>query len=361
MQKQWGRQGLPHYHLKYPILSYSKIHCMRIAIVKLSALGDIVHAMVVLQFIKKQHPDITIDWLVEEGFKGILVDNPDIHQIHTVNIKKAKQQKSFKLLFKELKKLRKLQRYDVVIDAQGLVKSAIVSRLIPSDITFGFDKDSLRESFAAKFYTHTCKIDYSENIIKRNAFVMASALNFNILNDDILNKKSFLYSSCKSKFSELSKDKPNILLIPGASFESKIYPIEKYAELAKQIDANFIVLWGNESEKKMANQIQKLSPTVKITDELTLDELKTFIAQMDLVIGGDTGPTHMAWALNIASITLFGSTPGYRNTYTTDINQIIESNSQVNPYKINKNDFSIKEIKVGDIVKIAQELLKNKK
>ena len=111
----------------------------------------------------------------------------------------------------------------------------------------------------------------------------------------------------------------------------------------------------------MANQIQKLSPTVKITDELTLDELKTFIAQMDLVIGGDTGPTHMAWALNIASITLFGSTPGYRNTYTTDINQIIESDSQVNPYKINKNDFSIKEIRVGDIVKITQELLKNKK
>ena len=334
---------------------------MKIAIVKLSALGDIIHAMVALQFVKKQYPEIVIDWVVEAGFKEILANNPDINKIHTVNIKQAKQKKSLKLLFKELKKLRKLQRYDVVIDAQGLIKSAIVSRLIPSDITFGFDKESLRESFAAKFYTDTCKIDYSENIIKRNAFVMASALNFNILNDDILNKKPFLYSSCKSKFSELSKDKPNVLLILGASFESKIYPIEKYAELAKQIDANFIVLWGNESEKKMANQIQKLSPTVKITDELTLDELKTFIAQMDLVIGGDTGPTHIAWALNIASITLFGSTPGYRNTYTTDINRIIESNSKVDPYKINKNDFSIKDIKVSDIVKITKELLKGKK
>jgi len=334
---------------------------MKIAIVKLSALGDIVHAMVALQFIKKNHPNAIIDWIVEKSFKEILANNPDINQIYTVSIKKAKQQKSFKLLLKEFKKLRKLQRYDIVIDAQGLVKSAIVSRLIPSDITFGFDKDSLRESFAAKFYTHTCKIDYSENIIKRNAFVMASALNFNILNDDILNKKSFLYSSCKSKFSELSKDKSNVLLIPGASFESKIYPIEKYAELAKRLDANFIVLWGNESEKKMASQMQKLSPIIKITNKLTLDELKTFIAQMDLVIGGDTGPTHIAWALNIASITLFGSTPGYRNTYTTDINRIIESNSKVDPYKINKNDFSIKDIKVSDIVKITKELLKGKK
>ena len=78
---------------------------------------------------------------------------------------------------------------------------------------------------------------------------------------------------------------------------------------------------------------------------------------MDLVIGGDTGPTHMAWALNTPSITLFGSTPGYRNTYATTINRIIESKSGVNPYKINKNDFSIKTIQVNDIVKISKELL----
>jgi heptosyltransferase-1 len=96
---------------------------------------------------------------------------------------------------------------------------------------------------------------------------------------------------------------------------------------------------------------------VHVADKLTLDELKDFIAQIDLVIGGDTGPTHMAWALNIPSITLFGSTPGYRNTYTTTINQILESKSKVDPYKIDKNDFSIKTIKVSDIIKIIKELL----
>ena len=62
---------------------------MKIAIVKLSALGDIIHAMVVLQFIKQHLPDSTIDWVVEEGFKDILVNNPDIHQIHTINLKRA--------------------------------------------------------------------------------------------------------------------------------------------------------------------------------------------------------------------------------------------------------------------------------
>jgi heptosyltransferase I len=333
---------------------------MRIAIVKLSALGDIIHAMVALQFIKRHLPDSSIDWIVEEGFKDILINNLDIDNIHTVNIKQAKQKKSFKLLFSELKKLRKLPKYDIVIDAQGLVKSALVSRIIPSNTTFGFDKNSLRESFAAWFYTDTCKIGYDENIIMRNIGLISSALDITISHDEILNKKPYLFSNSQIPAGVISDSGANIALIPGASFKSKIYPVEQYAKITQELNANFIVLWGNESEKNMAQQIQKIAPAVQVADKLTLDELKAFIAQMDLVIGGDTGPTHMAWALNVPSIALFGSTPGYRNTYTTNINQVLESESKVNPYKIDKNDFSIKTIKVSDIVKITKELLKDK-
>ncbi|MBT5399862.1 lipopolysaccharide heptosyltransferase I [bacterium] len=334
---------------------------MKIAIVKLSALGDIIHAMVALQFIKQNLPNATIDWVVEEGFKDILCNNPDIHQVHTVNLKQVKQKRSLFLLFKELKKLRKLPKYDIVIDTQGLIKSAIVSRSIPSDKTFGFDKKSLRESFAVRLYTDTCSISYDENIIKRNAFVISNALGFEISHADILDKKPFLYFNSKGVVTPAESRKSNIAFIPGASFESKIYPIKKYIQLANELDANIIILWGNLEEKLMADQIQSSSKNVSISNKLTLDGLKSFISKMDLVIGGDTGPTHMAWALNIPSITLFGSTPGYRNTYTTDINKVIESKSKVNPYKINKNDFSIKDIKVDEIVKIAKELLKSKK
>ena len=85
---------------------------MKIAIVKLSALGDIVHAMVVLQFIKKQLPDVTIDWVVEKGFKDILINHPDIDQIHTVNLKKIKQKKSLRLLFSEFRKIHQFGKYD---------------------------------------------------------------------------------------------------------------------------------------------------------------------------------------------------------------------------------------------------------
>ena len=73
---------------------------MKIAIVKLSSLGDIVHAMVVLQFIKKHYPESVIDWVVEKRFKGILENNPHINQIHTVNLNFVKRDKSLKLLFK---------------------------------------------------------------------------------------------------------------------------------------------------------------------------------------------------------------------------------------------------------------------
>jgi heptosyltransferase-1 len=65
----------------------------------------------------------------------------------------------------------------------------------------------------------------------------------------------------------------------------------------------------------------------------------------------------MAWALNVASITLFGPTPGYRNTYVTKINKIIESKSKVDPFKINKNDFSIKDIDIQEILQVSQDLL----
>ena len=333
---------------------------MKIAIVKLSALGDIVHAMIVLQFIKKNLSNATIDWVVEEGFKGILINNPDINQIHTVNIKKAKQEKSFKLLFQEFRKIRQFGKYDLVIDMQNLVKSAIVSRIIPSKSTIGLDWESSREGFASKFYTHAYTVKHSTNVIERNVAITAKALNIVVSHADILNKQPFLYSSNQTLFSLISNTKPNVALIVGASFKSKIYPVEQYAQIAAQMDANFIVLWGGDSERLMAERMQQISPEVRIADKLSLDELKAFILQVDLVIGGDTGPTHMAWALNIPSITLFGSTPGYRNTVATGINRILESESKVDPYKIDKNDCSIKTIEVSDIVKITKELLKDK-
>jgi heptosyltransferase I len=331
---------------------------MKIAIVKTSALGDIIHAMVVLQFIKHLIKDVDIDWIVEERYKSLLESHPDINIVHTVNIKEAKEKKSLSLLIMQLIKVRKFGVYDIVIDMQGLIKSAVLSRIIRSRTTFGFDKTSIREGAAAIFYSNTLTVDYAENIINRNIAIVSKALELSINEIDLINKKPFLYSTKKYLLSSGFDGKKNIALIPGASFQSKCYPIDKFAELTKMIDANFFVIWGSENEKIMAKELKSLSTEINIVEKLSLGELISFISQMSLIIGSDTGPTHMAWSLNIPSITLFGPTPGYRNTFETDINKYIDSKSIVNPLNINKNDHSIKDIKLEDIVKMTRYLLK---
>jgi heptosyltransferase I len=330
---------------------------MKIAIVKLSALGDIVHSMVVLQFIKKYNPEILIDWFVEESYKELLEFHPDINKLHLVNIKQFKKNKSFFNLMKEFKKFDKLDPYDLVIDMQGLIKSAVVAKLIPSKKTLGFDSQSTRESFASIFYNKTFKCSYEKNIIQRNIGLIEFAFGLRVSEKQILNKQSFLFSN-KNEFEiNLSQTKKNILLIPGASHKSKCLPISNLAELSTLIDANFLLIWGNQSEKKMVDTIKELSPTVTIFPKLSIDSLVLLISKVDLVIGPDTGPTHMAWGLNIPSIIFFGPTPGYRNTQVTFRNKIIESDSSVNPTKIDWLDDSTKNIDIEKIKHMAQSLL----
>ena len=331
---------------------------MKLAIVKLSALGDIIHAMVVLQFIKNHYQKkIEIDWIVEESYKELLEFHPDINKVHVVNLKKVKKKKSFFLLINELRRVRKFGSYDLVIDMQGLFKSAVISRLISSPVTLGFEKSSIREGIASIFYNKTFKYGYDENVIQRNFELIKFALELPFSHEEIHYKLPFLFSIKKHLIPGLSSIKKNIILIPGASHKSKCYPVEKFAKVATNIDANFLIIWGNQKEKIMAEKVKALSPKVIICEKLSLDALISFILQVDLVIGSDTGPTHMAWALNKSSITLFGSTPGHRNSYVTKVNQIIESNSEVNPFKIDKNDNSIKDIDIEEILQVSQDLL----
>ena len=330
---------------------------MKIAIVKLSALGDIIHAMVVLQFIKKYNQAVEVDWIVEEAYKDLLKAQPDINNIITVNIKKIKRHKSPYLIYKELKRLRNFGPYDIVLDMQGLIKSAIISRFIPSETTIGFDKFSIRERVASIFYNKTFNFAYDKNVIERNFELIKFALDFPFKIEEIGNKLPFLHSNHKYLNARLSNIKKNIILTPGASFLSKRYPVKSFVELINLLDANYIVIWGCEEEKFLADKIKILAPKVNICEKLSIINLISLISQIDLVIGPDTGPTHMAWALDRPSLILFGSTPGYRNAFTTKINRIIESKSDVNPYRINKNDYSINDISVKEILKKAEKLL----
>ena len=330
---------------------------MKIAIVKLSALGDIVHAMVVLQFIKKYNQDIQIDWVVEKRYKELLEFHPDINKVHIVCIKHAKQKKSFILFLKELNKVRNFGKYDLVIDMQGLFKSALISRLISSRVTLGFDQNSAREWIASIFYNRTFNYGYDKNVINRNFELIKFALDLPFNIEEVHNKLPFLFQSHGNLNPSFSRIKKNIILVPGASNSSKRYPIENFAKFVDSFDANYYVIWGNDEEKSLAKKLKNIAPRVNICEKLSIAELISLVSQSNLVIGPDTGPTHISWALNVPSITLFGSTPGYRNAFITDKNKIIESNSDVDPHKINRNDYSISDISINEIVKTANSLL----
>jgi len=329
----------------------------RIAIVRLSALGDIVNSAIVLQFIKQKYPNIVIEWITEEVFSSLLINHPFIDKVHPLNLKKLKTEKSFSHLKETINYLKSLGSFDLVIDIQGLIKSSIVARIVSKN-THGFSKDSTREGLASLLYKTTSVIAYDENIVRRNCFVVSDGLGFKIDDEMILNKEVIfphLKLKDKTKYN-FSKDKKNIAIVIGASWESKKYTKEKVVELCDKLKENCFIVWGNEQEKNEAEYICKNSNYAQLTPKLSLSDLVAFIGEMDLLIGNDTGPTHMAWGQNIPSITLFGPTNS-RMIYETKKNLSLKSPSDVDLFKIDKNDFSIKEIKVDDILDYARRLL----
>lgn len=329
----------------------------RIAIVKLSAMGDIIHTMVALQYIKYYYPNIIIDWFVEEAFSKVLEFNPDIDNVYKVNLKKIKKSK-FEI-FNQISLVRKYSKnnYDLVIDAQGLLKSAIISKLLSSNIA-GFNKNSIREKVASSFYSYKVEIAYDKNTIDRNVKVISEPLNFKITSADIIHKKAFLSYDNENKdiYNFLSLKKKNIIFVVGSTWESRNYPKEKFVNIANSLKENCIVVWGSKEEKDKALFIENHSDYVKMMSKCDLNSLKALISKSDLLIGNDTGPTHMAWGLNIPSITIFGPTPINR-VYETSINKVIKSSSIVDHFKLNKNDFSINDIDEEKIIEIAKGLI----
>jgi heptosyltransferase-1 len=328
---------------------------MKICIVKLSAMGDIIHAMVALQFIKKKYPTCTIDWIVEEGFKSVLEGNPHINNILTVNLKAVKKNK--KEIFNQIKLLRQYgqSNYDVVIDAQGLLKSAIVSKIVGARIVgsfiSGFSKNSIREGIASWFYDKHTTISYSANTIDRNVKVLCEPLGIKVSSEQIIKKKKFLFSN------SVIKDMPEVynLFVIGSTWESRNYPKEKFVQLADELKIPTYIVWGSADEEIKAIWMESRSEYLHVLPRGSLNDLKKVIENCNILIGNDTGPTHMAWGLNKPSVTIFGPTPINR-VYITPINKVVKSSSKIDHKKLNKNDFSINEIEIDEIIEQIKDI-----
>lgn len=318
---------------------------MKIAIIRLSSLGDIIHTSIVLQFIKLHINKAEIYWFCDSKFSEILLNHPLIKEVISLPLKQNKIIKSFQIL----KQFR--LKFDIIIDFQGLIKSSIVGRILGSNLV-GFNKNSIKEPLACLFYKNKFDISYDENIIIRNLSLASFALNFSFKKDEILHKSPCFGFSHKPF---ILKSKNYIILAPFASEISKCY--NKFKELINGLAKyEIFVCFGTKHEKKLALDLI-LDTHAKLLPELSLKQMLEVVNNCSLLIGNDSGITHMAWAQNRPSIAIFGNRPSQRNAFKTPINSVIDAGKEVNSKRIDKTDFCINLISPNLIINEAKRLL----
>ncbi|ADI34388.1 lipopolysaccharide heptosyltransferase I [Helicobacter pylori v225d] len=335
---------------------------MKIAIVRLSALGDIIVSAVFLALIKEHFTNAQIEWFVDERFGAILEHSPYIDKLHPIALKSTLTTFNPLKIFKLFKSLRAYE-YDIVIDMQGLIKSALITQMLKAPKKVGFDCTSTREGLSAFFYSQKVSIAYSEPVLKRNFTLLSHALNLpkKEISEGLSSRsKVFSYQdSPKIDALNLNENKLKILFVLETSKINKTYPIERFKELALALE-NFQIclLWHADEDKAAALYgALKNQRDVLLLPKLTLNEVKALLFKMDLIIGGDTGITHLAWALQKPSITLYGNTPMERFKLESPINVSLTGNSNANYHK---KDFSIQNIEPKKIKECVLNILKEK-
>ncbi|GAA7372623.1 lipopolysaccharide heptosyltransferase I [Helicobacter pylori] len=335
---------------------------MKIAIVRLSALGDIIVSAVFLALIKERFTNAQIEWFVDERFGAILEHSPYIDKLHPIALKSTLTTFNPLKIFKLFKSLRAYE-YDMIIDMQGLIKSALITQMLKAPKKVGFDYASAREGLSAFFYSQKVSIAYNEPVLKRNFTLLSHALNLPKKEiSESLSSRSKVFSyqdSPKINALNLNQNKPKILFVLETSKINKTYPIERFKELALALE-NFQIclLWHADEDRATALYgALKNQRDVLLLPKLTLNEVKALLFKMDLIIGGDTGITHLAWALQKPSITLYGNTPMERFKLESPINVSLTGNSNANYHK---KDFSIQNIEPKKIKECVLNILKEK-
>ena len=302
-----------------------------------------------IQFIRKHIANAHISWFCDARFEQIARLLAGVDEVVALPLKDKKFLKSFEIL------RQKQGQFDIIIDLQGLLKSALVSRSLGKNI-FGFDRFSTKEGLASIFYTHKYSCNYNKNIILRNLELCAFALNFSFDEKEILTKEPCFLK--KSRIPDKNSRIPSkkILIAPFASESSKCYAhFASVIKGAKEFAQCFLVA-GSEPEREKAAKLASSGAT--LLAPLDLAQILEFMYTCDLIIGNDSGITHLAWAQNYATITLFGNRSGARNAFATPKNLIIQATPkhEIDAFHIDKSDFCINDIDPAQIIAKAKGL-----
>lgn len=278
---------------------------MRVLVVKLTSMGDVLHLMPALTDFCAEHPDAKIDWMVEGSFSEIPKWHASVDRVIPVATRKWRKLsiENIKDFFSFLSELRS-QQYDVVIDAQGLMKSASFARfakLSKNGFRAGFSAASIKEKPAARLYSKKVDVARQQHAIIRLRELLAGVFDYKIpdMMDYALNTK------------RASSVKPQIVLLHGTTWQSKHLPDYYWRELATHITQEgyqVLLPWGNDAEKQRAEQTAEALENVTVLSKSTLTELAEILSESAGAIAVDTGLGHLAAALSVPTVSVYGST-----------------------------------------------------
>jgi lipopolysaccharide heptosyltransferase I len=305
---------------------------MRLALVKLSALGDVIHTLPLARALRRAYPDAELSWLVEAREAAALRDHPDLDHVIPVDTRGWRRRlgpSGAGSLWAELRDLRarlRARRFEVAVDVQGLFKSGVITRLTGAPLRIGFGAARCKERLSALFTTrHVIPAPSVTHVVDQN-LALLGALGI------VPGAPEFLIPprpEAQRRMDEFLTEagwKPGdrlVALNPGAGQPGKQWEPERYAAVGERLGAEagarVLLLWGP-SESHLARQIAlgirgpgSAAARPLLAPPTDLDELAALLRRAHLMVAGDTGPLHLAAALGTPALGLFGPTSAARN------------------------------------------------
>ncbi len=295
---------------------------MRVLIVKASALGDIINALPVLDYLKQASPNVEIDWVVEEPFREMLEGNPLLSELHTVRTKLWRRHPFAAQTRRELAQLKETLRareYDVVFDIQGNLKSGLICWATGCPDRIGFEKCDLQESVNALFTTRRIPLRRQDRHVTEKYLRLVSIPFARDFRDMQLGS-----TICTSKEDDANaeallatlSDGLVFLFQYGTTWQTKFWSEQSWTELGRALldrfrDASILFTWGNETERRAVTAIATgIGVGSRVLDRYSLKGLTALLKRVDLVVGGDTGPVHLAAAVGTPTVSFYRASDG---------------------------------------------------
>lgn len=280
---------------------------LKLLIVKTSSLGDVVHNLPIIHDIRKHQPDALIDWVVEENFADIPKLHPGVNRVITVAIRRWRKSIFSRDTWQEIKIAKTQiaqQQYDLIIDTQGLLKSALLT-CFAHGVRHGYDKKSAREPVASRFYQHQHRVARNLHAVVRNRALAAKSLGYSVP------EQAPDYGIQAKNESTLAFDSPYVIGLHGTSRDSKLWPVADWIALARALDElklKLVLPWASAAELTRAQHIASAAHNAVVLPKLSIAELAGLISQSSAAVGVDTGLSHLSVALNIPTVAIYTDT-----------------------------------------------------